>query len=433
MHENAKHRRAPKGQTRKRILFIIKVCLALAILLFIMASVKVNDHLTLPEGTPYAGIHVGTQEILDDGDAQHRILFRKKQMFIIPVSEEEYLFEGTVADGKFLTAQVRGTDGTHVFSPDECEGIELRDGLITVLKKIDIGLWLLSNLVYFIAIAITAMRWGYLLKATDLPQSPLRAYRLTYIGVFFNNVIPGQTGGDLIRAYYLAKENKGRKTDSIISVLVDRGLGITALACIGAVVIPTDIKTFGPAAAVIYGFVGAVGLGSLVYFSKRLRKFFKLDRIMKKLPFQDLFRKIDRSIFLYRYRKPSLFICFMISFVIHLVIILAVWILGKGLGIDLPIHYYMAFIPIIFIISSLPLTPSGWGVGEALFVYFFYNFAGVEPVLALALSLVFRANATLQSILGGVFLLMEKERLKPGEMDMDLSESEEEQVESLTT
>ena len=70
-------------------------------------------------------------------------------------------------------------------------------------------------------ISMTATRWWLLLRASNLPQTLIRAFRLTFIGCFFNNVVPGQTGGDLVRAYYIARENKGRKTDSILTVIVD--------------------------------------------------------------------------------------------------------------------------------------------------------------------------------------------------------------------
>ncbi|MBU0753944.1 MAG: flippase-like domain-containing protein [Planctomycetes bacterium] len=417
MSLNENHSKRP--DTRKRLFFFLKIALALAILLSILATVKVNDHLKLPEGTTYAGIHTGTFDYPEGCEKpEYQVQFRKKKFIFLSIPKEEFYFEATVGPEGVLNAAVRGSEGhVHAIPSEDLGAIELREGLISVLRKIDPEYWLLSMAVYFLAIGITAFRWGYLLKATNLSQTFFRAYRLTYIGVFFNNIVPGQTGGDLVRAYYLAKENKDKRTDSIISVLVDRGLGITALACIGAVVIPFDFETFAPAATVIYGFIGIVGLGCLIYFSKRLRRAFKFNLILKKLPFRDLFQKIDRSIFLYRYRKSSILICFLISFVVHLTIILAVWILGKGLSIHLPLTTYLAFIPIIFIVSSLPLTPSGWGVGEVMFVLFFHTYGGVAAAPALALSLVFRANATIQSLLGGIFLLTGKERGRPGTME----------------
>jgi uncharacterized protein (TIRG00374 family) len=315
---------------------------------------------------------------------------------------------------------IKGEKGKveYTFTASEIEGIQCREGLMSVLEKIDVALGCLAVLIYFSAISITPFRWWILLKASGLPQSPLRAYRLTFIGFFFNNVIPGQTGGDLVRAYYMARENSAQKTDAILTVFVDRMLGITALAIIGALIIPTDFEKYGASAVGIYGFIGVVVIASLVYFSKRLRRFFRLDKLLKKLPFQEFFQHVDRSIFIYRYRKAQLLICFLLSFAVHFTIILSFWVMGKSLGIYLPLASYMAFIPIIFIISSLPLTPAGWGVGEAAFMFFFGT-ANVQGAQAVALSLIFRMTMALISLLGGLFLLLEKERIRPGSFELD--------------
>jgi uncharacterized protein (TIRG00374 family) len=400
------------GPGRKKVGFIVKAGLAVAILLVILANVKVRDHLTLPAGVPHAGTHAGWFES-DGGMAEETLTFRMP----------DFLFAATLKEGKIIAAEVANPDGTvYSFSAKEIEGIDHRVGLVSTLKKMHLSYWGFAILIYFAAISITSVRWSLLLKATDLPQRLIRAYRLTFIGIFFNNVVPGQTGGDLIRAYYIARENKARRTDSVSTVIVDRILGITALALIAAAVIPTDIERYGANAAVIYGFLGIFLVCFLVYFSKRLRRLFRLAVLLKKLPFQEFFQKIDRSFFIYRYRKSSLLVCFMMSFGVHLLIIASIWVAGRGLGIDLPFTAYLANIPIIFILSSIPITPAGWGVGEALFVLFF-RMVGVEPVQAMALSLLFRTGATFISLLGGVFLLMEKERIKPDEMDLEMESS----------
>ncbi|MFH2001259.1 MAG: lysylphosphatidylglycerol synthase transmembrane domain-containing protein [Planctomycetota bacterium] len=405
----------------KHWLSFLKICLAIAILIVILANVKINDHLIIPDGSPCAGIHVG--RIIDQspaaGSEKKEFTFQERRWFFLPVSESTFYFSAIRENEKILTATVRQQDeSVYTYTSEESAQMEIREGLISVLKKVKLSLWLISNAIYFFAIGLTVWRWRLLLIAVDLPQKLFRAFRLVYIGIFFNNIVPGQTGGDWVRGYYIAKENKGRRTDAILTVIVDRGLGIVALACIAAWIIPTDFERYGACTAPIYGLIGFVMLGSMLYFSKRLRKFFKLDVLIKSLPFHEFFQKIDGSIFLYRYRKYNVIVCFLLSILIHGIIITSVWVLGNGLGIDLSLFAYMAFIPIIFIISSLPLTPSGWGVGELAFV-FFLGTAGVAPVQAMALSLVFRVNASLQSILGGIFLLMEKDRFKPGNADFE--------------
>ena len=413
MNPDREHRMSEAGRldnersgkiTRKRLISAAKVVLGLAILFVVLWNVKVRDHLTLPDGVPHAGIHPGMFERFPEGDGEH-VRFRKPGNF---------LFDATLdAQGQMvravITTEGAGAGTPHAIPESAFPDIGMRDGLFTVLENMHLSYWALALAVYFFALTLTAFRWGLLLRATDLPQGPGRAFRLTFIGFFFNNVVPGQTGGDLVRAFYISRENPDRKTDSIITVIVDRALGITALAIIGAVIIPTDWELYGKCAPLIYGLIGGVTVLGLIFYSKRVRRKFRLDRLLKKLPFQDALQNLDRSIFLYRYRKGSIVTCFLMSFAVHGIIIASLWILGKGIGIELSILTYMAYVPIIFIISSLPITPGGWGVGEAVFVFFF-GLAGVLSAQALALSLLFRVTAALVSLVGGGFLLFERRR-----------------------
>ena len=389
--------------------YLLKAGLAAAILFVVLASVKVRDHLTLPGGVPFAGDHAGwfIHTVQENGD---RVLFEEPGTF---------RFEAFQRNGRIEWARLLNEKDAplHDFTSTELDKIVLRVGLLSTIKVLHPGLWALALLLYFTAVALTTFRWWLLLRATDLPQSWPRAFRLTFMGFFFNNVVPGQTGGDLVRAYYIARENPKRRTDSVSTVLVDRLLGITALALIAAAVIPTNPDLYGKGAKVIYGFLALLAVSSLVFFSKRMRRLLRLDRLLRKLPFQELFRKVDRSIFLYRYRKATLTVCLVLSFAVHILIISALGVLGRGLEIHQPFPVYLANVPIIFILSSLPLTPAGWGVGELLFVFFF-GAAGVLPAKAMALSLIFRVSAAFLSLLGGVFLLLEKDRIRTGDMTL---------------
>jgi uncharacterized membrane protein YbhN (UPF0104 family) len=93
--------------------------------------------------------------------------------------------------------------------------------------------------------------------------------------------------------------------------------------------------------------------------------------------------------------------------------------------VELSLITYMAYIPMIFIISSIPITPGAWGVGELLFVLFFATWGGLPAAQPMALSLFFRLNTAIVSLLGGVFLLMERDRVKPGDIQLEDEEEPE--------
>ena len=96
----------------------------------------------------------------------------------------------------------------------------------------------------------------------------------------------------------------------------------------------------------------------------------------------------------------------------------AILCFGLGIGLDEraglegnPVVAYLATVPIILIVSSLPVLPGGWGVGEAAFAYFFRTVGIWNLDLSIALSLVQRTATLLFSLLGGVFFLTHRKRV----------------------
>jgi glycosyltransferase 2 family protein len=74
----------------------------------------------------------------------------------------------------------------------------------------------------------TFVRWGYLVRAIGLPFTTLDALRLGFVGFYYNMALPSSVGGDLIKAYYMAREHD-RRTMAIATIIVDRIVGLWAL------------------------------------------------------------------------------------------------------------------------------------------------------------------------------------------------------------
>jgi hypothetical protein len=89
-------------------------------------------------------------------------------------------------------------------------------------------------LVYAVSVFLTSYRWHRLLGAMDIHLEHGKVLVLNQIGAFYNNVLPGSTGGDVAKAYYASLHTPWR-TRSVLSVLVDRILGLLALVLLGGV------------------------------------------------------------------------------------------------------------------------------------------------------------------------------------------------------
>jgi uncharacterized protein (TIRG00374 family) len=338
------------------------------------------------------------------------------------------------------------------------------------LANIDRTGWLIGLGLVILANCLSMYRWHLLMRSVGLNSSFFLALRLGFIGVFFSNIVPGLTGGDVVKAVYVTRENPGQRASAVMSVAVDRIIGIVALALIAAVVIPFDLERYGEAALGIYGFLGAAGFGAVCVLSRRAKSTLKkvfgaLGRNRNgngKKP--GVLAKLEQAASIYRERLGMVALALGMSCVVHLLIITALFVLGTALadggqlalesglsgvsgsvtgdasgveGADLfrmdaaaqievfrNVTYgsYCSVVPIIMIISALPVAPAGWGVGEMMFVYFFqtvmhHGGAGAELAQAAAdrwasaLSLTYRFTVLLVSLIGGLFLAVDRKRV----------------------
>ena len=294
--------------------------------------------------------------------------------------------------------------------------IELMPGLLTTIKSTSPAHLAIALLMLFAGGMVAVYRWHLLLKAVDLGIPFSRTFSLTFIGTFFNNVMPGLTGGDLVKAYYIARDHSNRKTEAIITVLLDRVLGLTGLAVVAAIVIPFDLERYGEVAPWIYGLLAAEVIFGCLFFSRRLRKGLGIDALLSKLPLQEFVTKIDQAVFLYRYRLRMLGVTLLLSMLVHVIIVSAIGVIGLGLGLDLSFQSYYAVIPIGLIASALPISPSGIGIGEATLVYFLGT-VGVTVSGALSLAFLYRFAQLCISLIGGICLARLKDRVSAEEME----------------
>lgn len=92
-----------------------------------------------------------------------------------------------------------------------------------------------AGLMAFI-MALQFFRWYLLVKAAGLPFTKWNALRLGLVGYFYNIFLPGSIGGDIIKAYFIARDHPVRKPVAVATVLIDRLLGLFGLAILASAV-----------------------------------------------------------------------------------------------------------------------------------------------------------------------------------------------------
>ena len=298
----------------------------------------------------------------------------------------------------------RGDDGSWF---DGDTPVELRPSIQRVFTGVDRSGLAAAMGFFFLALMFGVTRWWRLLRLAGCQVRWLDSFRLTFLGLFFNLVVPGRTGGDVIKALLAAKENPGKRADALVSVIVDRVLGLGTLAGLATVVIlflgaPFD-ELRVPVALVLVAMVG----GALVYINARLRQLVRFDALLERLPLSSKLKEVDAAIMAYTKHPGELVLALGFSLGNHFGAIAGVMSLSIAFGVGLSAigwWDYVAIVPVANMVSSLPIAPGGWGVGEAVYG-FLYSLLGQSVALGVAVSVSFRLCQILLGLLGGLYLL----------------------------
>lgn len=280
------------------------------------------------------------------------------------------------------------------------------NGLASSLRQVRhnlplMGLAVLATLgSYF----LTAWRWRGLLALQEIHIGAWEAIRLTFLGMFFNMVVPGTVGGDMVKAYYAAKHAQA-KGSVLVSVIIDRALGLFMLTALAGAMLGVltlvppasraDLRQAGLAVGVI---AAAVVGGMLVLFSARLRRLLHLQRLYQRLPIAHRFQAMGLALKTYRSHPGGLAMAAGTSLVSQTLWIAGLAMVGTCLGLTRVRWFeYFLYIPLIYSVGAIPLTPGGIGFLEKLFVVFF---VAADPSQVLALALLARLMPMLLSLPG---------------------------------
>ncbi len=400
-----------KRKTGKRLLGLLKLLVFSALMVWVIGRVQFRDSARPGGKKEDAPRYWGTLQ-LQGGD---KGLFLDKEGKVLLHLEKEVL-PGPRGSKKVLWKEM-GTG----------KAWRVRLGFIHRVTHMNIPLLLLAALAYFLCASFAAVRWHWLLRANGLAVSLWEAWRLNWVGVFFNNVVPGLTGGDVVKAYYIAKHT-GKKTVPILTVVVDRILGLTALALLALLVVLANFGRFRELAMGILGLLGAIVLFSVPFLSRRVRRGLRLSAFLRKLPGAGFLMQLDEALTFYRNKKIALFLWILASMGNHVLSTGFVAVLGCAMGYNVSWVDYFVLVPVINIASAVPLAPAGWGVGETLYDLAFMRFSHLGPGEGAALSAVSRVLVTGWSLLGGILLLTMKDRVSHKVIEEEMEEEMEEEI-----
>jgi uncharacterized protein (TIRG00374 family) len=338
--------------------------------------------------------------ILGDWRA-NTIQFEVEKDAIVPV---DWPIESASALATHQPVEVtRGASDEHA---ESTVALDWRPGMLRVFRELDpSGLWLAFGLLIAAAF-VSITRWWRLLRVAGCNTTWLAANRLTFLGFFFNQVVPGGiTGGDLVKAVLVVRENPNRRAEAFVSVIVDRVLGLIVVTGLATIVVWVSGESFAVLRLTVTLTFAAMILGVWVLMHPGPRRWLRIEALLEHLPQKERLKSIDSAVRIYGNHKLEMVIAIVLSIFNHAGIAASIWALGHAFGARIGPLEYLGLTAIANLISSLPVAPGGWGVGEAAFGYLFH-LLGRPPALGVAVSITYRLLTMVLGLIGGAFLLL---------------------------
>lgn len=290
--------------------------------------------------------------------------------------------------------------------------------LLLVFSRVEVGLlWLnikelslpalaLILLFSLSSIALAARRSQISIQEKAFTRISLwESYKYYLMGMFYNNLLPTSIGGDLFRIYLLEKK-AGHIYRVSSTVFIERlsGLLVTLfLALFSALILYTNQNSI----YILYlsGFLLFSCIIILLLFSPSF--LLLLKRKSSILALQKLLQIIERfltAVQEYRHNPRLIGQILFLSLLYQLSDILVAYCLGLIIGIEVNFLYFLFFIPLLYIITLLPVSINGLGLRENTLVYLFSTI-GTASHKALLLSLLIYLDRLVKGLVGALLLL----------------------------
>lgn len=298
--------------------------------------------------------------------------------------------------------------------------------MVHAFGQIRTSSFILALAMTWVMIFLGVVRWRMVLRVQGLNLSLRHAMKISLVAQFFSAILLGSVGGDLIKAYYAARETHHKKTEAVVTVLVDRLIGMWAMLLFaGIMMIPNlgylrHLRELNPKMAAVELLVLAMLAGStlalFIGFWGGISRQLPQARVwLRKIPKGDM---IERSLDACRNfgHHPGFIVkSVALSLIVNVFVVLQMVVLADGMGLNIPPLAMFVTAPMVVCIAALPITPGGLGPREYLYVVMLagigiYGATPIPGTAALCLSLLAFAASLAWSVIGGFVYMGMKHR-----------------------
>jgi uncharacterized membrane protein YbhN (UPF0104 family) len=266
--------------------------------------------------------------------------------------------------------------------------------------------WLIVALaIYAVTVVASVWRWRLLLRAQGVHIGARRLATSYLVSLFFNNFLPSNIGGDVIRIRDTAAA-AGSKTLATAVILIDRGLGLMGLvlvaACGASLAATNGARNPSPVVPgwLWAGFVLVAALAlPIVLAPAGLGRLLQPVRLLHPQWIDERVEKITAALYRFRDRPGALAGCFGGGVFVQAAFVAFYLAVAYALRVPVGLGDMAVIVPLSFVLQMAPVSINGFGVREAVFSLYFSRL-GLPLQSALLVSLVPTALVMLFSLSG---------------------------------
>lgn len=276
-------------------------------------------------------------------------------------------------------------------------------------------LWLAAALaLYTLNVAASVWRWNLLLVAQDVRMPRRTLFGSFLVANFFNNFLPSNIGGDVIRIRDTAPAAQSTTLAATV-VLVDRGLGLMGLVLIAALGASMAVSLHGQGVLPVWpswlwlGFFASAAVAVPAMYSPE-----GLGKVLRPLTWvhpEWVGRQIQHltdTLARFREKPSSLIGCFGGAVIVQALVVIFYVMVVRALHIPVTAQDLAVIVPLSIVVQMLPVSVNGFGVREATFSFYFTR-VGLPIESAVLLSLV-AAGLTMVHSLSGAAVYASRNR-----------------------
>jgi len=281
--------------------------------------------------------------------------------------------------------------------------------IASTIKSADKPLLALSALLFLATVLILAKRLDLIFSAEDAKLGYVQAANLTFIGYFFNNFLPSSVGGDIVKAMCASRVTK-EPVKSVTSVLMDRIFGLLTFILIPSITFAFVAQDVGDRRVplIIYTLLAASVFGISLLFNRSFaRRFSFVESLLRLVRLDVKARKVYDGLHGFRRHRWTGLGAILLSVAGQATSIYVTYLMATALGAKPSFMTFFMLVPVIHLISMVPVSLNGLGLREGAFVLVLKGQIGEHT--ALALSILWLAMLLLSSVIGGVIYLFRQD------------------------